>query len=129
MNTRTLAAISLATFAASVFAASDALAAGPWGWRYNAPGYYYYQDKQFDRATLEKNAKATLGAATKGEAWKSPRGVNHIPILNKDKLVIGNLWEDADLKTLEIGAYWTGRYGTKAELVAGGKVVGSLWLK
>ncbi len=114
---------------AGLLAAASVLAAGPYGWRYHAPGYYYWQDKQLDRATVEKNAKAALEAASKGEAWKSPRGVNHIPILNKDKLAIGNLWEDADLKSVEIGAYWTGRGGTKAELVAGGKVVGILWLQ
>jgi hypothetical protein len=36
--------------------------------------------------------------------------------------------EDVDLKSIEVGAYWTGARGTRAELVAGGKVVGMLWL-
>ena len=123
-----LALVPLAALLASAFAVTDTLAAGPYGWRYNAPGYYYYQDRQLDRATVEKNARAVLDGVTKGEQWKSPRGVNHIPLLNKDKLVVGMLWEDADLKAVEVGTYWTGARGTKAELVAGGKVVGTLWL-
>lgn len=128
MKART-ALIPLAALMAVTFAATDAVAAGPYGWRYNAPGYYYYQDKQLDRATVEKNVRAALDGVTKGEAWKSPRGVNHIPLLNKDKLVVGNLWEDVDLKTVEVGTYWTGPRGTKADLVAGGKVVGVIWLQ
>jgi hypothetical protein len=124
-----LALVPLFLLAAGAFAVTDALAAGPYGWRYSAPGGYYYQDKQLDRATVEKNARAALDAAAKGEAWKSPRGINHVPLVNKDKLVIGNLWEDVDLKSIEIGAYWTGRGGTKAELTVGGKVVGVLWLQ
>lgn len=127
MNPR-LALIPLAALMAGAFAVTDAAAAGPYGWRYNAPGHYYYQDKQLDRATIEKNVRAALDGVTKGEQWKSPGGVNHIPLLNQDRLVVGNLWEDVDLKTVEVGAYWTGARGTKADLVAGGKVVGALWL-
>lgn len=123
-----VALIPLVALLASAATLTDAVAAGPYGWRYNAPGHYYYQDKQLDRATVEKNARATLDAVTKGEPWKSPRGVTYTPLLNKDRLVVGSLWEDADLKSVEIGAYWTGGRGTKAELVAGGKVVGMLWL-
>lgn len=128
MTTAKLALLPLAAMVAGVFVVNGADAAGPYGWRYNAPGYYYYQDKQLDRATVEKNVRTTLAAMSKGEAWKSPRGVTHIPLLNKDKLVVGNLWEDVDLKTVEVGAYWTGARGTRVELVAGGKVVGMLWL-
>jgi hypothetical protein len=124
-----LALVSALLLATGAFVVTDALAAGPYGWRYSAPGGYYYQDKQLDRATVEKNAKAALAAATKGEAWKSPRGINHIPLLNKDKLVVGNVWEDVDLKSVEIGAYWTGRGGTRVDLVANGKVVGVLGLQ
>jgi len=127
MNAK-LALIPLAALVAGAFTATDALAQGPYGWRYNAPGYYYYQDKQLDRATVEKNVRAVLDGVTKGEPWKSPRGITHIPLLNKDKMVVGNLWEDVDLKTVEVGTYWTGRRGTKADLVAGGKVVGVIWL-
>jgi hypothetical protein len=112
-----------------MLASSAAIAARPGGWRYNGPGGFYYQDKQLDRATAEKNAKTALAGATKGEPWKTPRGVTRIPLLNKDRLVIGSLWEDADLKGVEIGAYWTGRNGTNAELVSAGKVVGMLWLQ
>lgn len=122
------ALIPLAALLAGAFAVTDAGAAGPYGWRYNAPGYYYYQDKQLDRATVEKSARAALDGVTKGEPWKSPRGVTQTPLLNKDKLAVGTLWEDADLKALEVGTFWTGPRGTKAELVAGGKVVGMLLL-
>ncbi len=123
-----LALVPLAALLAGAFAVTDAIAAGPYGWRYNAPGHYYYQDKQLDRATVEKKARAALDGVTKGEPWKSPRGITHIPLLNKDKLVVGNLWEDSDLKAVEVGAYWTGARGTRVELVAGGKVIGMLWL-
>jgi len=123
---KTLLTVVLAT--AALGAGMDALAGGPYGWRYAAPQGYYYQTLQRDRADVEKAAREALAVAVKGEAWKSPRGVNHIPLINRDKLVIGNLWEDTDLKAVEFGAYWTGRQGTKVELVSGGKVVGMLWL-
>jgi hypothetical protein len=42
--------------------------------------------------------------------------------------VVGNLWEDADLKGLEVGGYWAARFGVKVELVHDGKVVGMIWL-
>jgi hypothetical protein len=125
----TLSLLTALALGVSAFGNGAALAAGPHGWRYSAPGGYYYQDKQVDRAAVEKTVAAALASASKGEAWKSPRGVNHIPLLGKDKLVIGNLWEDADLKVLEAGAFWTGRGGTRVELVSGGKVVGILWLQ
>lgn len=125
---KSLMSLSAVALAAGLFAVGQAQAA-PYGWRYSGPGHYYYADKQVDRATVEKKVKDTLAGVTKGEAWKSPNGVNHIPLLNKDKLAVGNLWEDADPKSLEVGAFWTGRGGTKAELVSGGKVVGTLWLQ
>jgi hypothetical protein len=128
MTKAKFALLPLAAMVAGIFVVNGADAAGPYGWRYNAPGYYYYQDKQLDRAAVEKSARTALDAMSKGEAWKSPRGVTHIPLLNKDKLAVGNLWEDIDLKKVEVGAYWTGARGTRVELVAGGKVVGMLWL-
>lgn len=120
--------VSAVLAAAALGAGMNAVAGGPFGWRY-APQGYYYQTQQRDRAEVEKQARAALDHAVKGEVWKSPRGITHIPLVNKDKLVIGNLWEEADLKAVEFGAYWTGRYGTKVELVSGGKVVGTLWLQ
>lgn len=124
---RSLISLSALALAAGAFSVGQAQAA-PYGWHQAKPGYYY-SDKQVDRATIEKKVKDSLTAVTKGEAWKSPNGVNHIPLLNKDKLAVGNLWEDADPKALEVGAFWTGRGGTKAELVSGGKVVGVLWVQ
>lgn len=124
---KSLMSLSVLALAAGMFAAAPVQAA-PYGWRYAGPGYYY-ADKQVDRATIEKKVKDALAGVTKGESWKRPNGINHIPLVNKDKLVVGNLWEDADPKALEIGAFWIGRGGTKAELVSGGKVVGTLWVQ
>jgi len=121
-----------ATLAAASFAAT-AQPPGPgpygWGWRFGPPGSYgfYYQEKQLDRAAVEKKAKEILGGATKGQAWNTPAGTR-IPI-QSGKDVVGNLWDDKDLKSLGIGAYWAGRFGTNAELMADGKVVGMLWVK
>ena len=98
-----------------------------WGWQYGPPGYYY-QDKQLDRATLEKTAKDILSGASKGQAWTMRSGMSRIPIVS-GKDVVGNLWEDKDLKSLSVGAYWAGRFGTNAELIADGRVVGMLWVK
>jgi len=116
------------TLATGSFVAGDLMAA-PYGWRHSGPGGYYYQDKQVDRTVVEKSAKAILMDVTKGESWKTPRGITQIPLINKDKLIVGNLWEDADPKALEIGAYWTGGGGTRVELVSSGKVVGMLWVQ
>jgi hypothetical protein len=123
------------TLLAAVLAAgSFAVAAqppgpAPWGWRSGPPGFYgfYYQAKQLDRATLEKKAKAILDGASKGQSWNTPAGAR-IPILS-GKDVVGNLWDDKDLKSLGVGTYWAGRFGVTAELTADGKVVGMLWVK
>jgi hypothetical protein len=118
-----------ATLAAASFAAT-AQPPGPgpwgWGWRFGPPGYYY-QAKELDRAAIEKKAKEILGGAAKGQAWNTPAGTR-IPI-QSGKDVVGVLWEDKDVKTLAVGTYWAGRFGTNAELVADGKVVGMLWVK
>jgi hypothetical protein len=108
---------------------TQAFAAGP-PWRYaGPPGYYYYQDKQQNRTTIEKEAKAILEAATKGESWKTPGGITLIPILGKDKAIVGNLWQDTDLKSLGVGVYWTAPFGTRVDLVVGNNVVGMLWVQ
>ena len=125
-----------AVFAACIAAASFVATAQPvkpgpwgWGWRSGPPGAYgfYYQEKQLDRATVEKKAREILDSATKGQPWATPAGTR-IPILSGKDLV-GNLWEDKDLKSLGVGAYWAGRFGASAELVADGRVVGMLWIK
>jgi hypothetical protein len=116
--------------AASLIAAQAFAAGPPYGWRFTGPpSFYYYQDKQLDRATIEKKAKAILDTASKGESWMSPGGVTVIPILGKDKSVVGNLWQDADLKRLGVGVYWTAPFGTRIDLVADGRAVGMLWVQ
>lgn len=126
---QTLLAATLA--AASVAAFAQPVKPGPWGWgwRFGPPGAYgfYYQEKQLDRAAVEKKAKEILDSATKGQSWNTPAGTR-IPILSGKDLV-GNLWEDKDLKSLGVGAYWAGRFGASAELVADGRVVGILWIR
>ena len=123
----TLLAVILA--AGSFAAVAQPPGPGPWGWRFGPPGFYgfYYQEKQLDRATFEKKAKAILDGASKGTPWNTPAGTR-VPI-QSEKDVVGNLWEDKDLKSLGVGAYWAGRFGTMAELTADGKVVGMLWIK
>jgi|YelNatPaOPRAMG01_1025707.scaffolds.fasta_scaffold00295_49 hypothetical protein len=97
------------------------------GWKFGPRWGYYYADKELDRSKVETDAKALLAKATKGETWKDPRGVQHIPLVFGND-VVGNLWEDADLKELEVGGYWAARFGVKVELVHDGKVVGMIWL-
>ena len=99
----------------------------PFGWRYGPRWSYYYSGKEVDRDTVEKNAEAVLSQATKGQAWTDPRGVKHIPIVVSGG-VVGDLWEDVDLKKLRVGAYWAAGFGVKAELVQDGKVVGTTWV-
>jgi hypothetical protein len=97
------------------------------GWRYGPRWHHYYVDQEIDRATVEKKAKETLASATREAPWTDPRGVKHIP-LTVDGQIVGNLWEDADPKTLQVGGYWAARFGVKAELVHNSRVVGMLWL-
>ena len=58
----------------------------------------------------------------------TPAGVRQTPILVGDQIV-GQLWEDADLKTLIIGSFWAGPWGVNVQLVKDGKVVGMVWVK
>ena len=71
--------------------------------------------------------KQTLDKATKGESWTNPRGVKLTPIM-VDNQIVGQLWVDADLKTLTVGSSWAGRWGVNVELAKDGKVVGMLWV-
>jgi len=99
----------------------------PFGWKFGPRWGQYYAEQELDRSDIEKDAKALLARAIKGEAWTNPRGIRHIPLLDGSNLV-GHLWEDADLASLEVGTYWAGRFGVKVELVHGSRVVGMLWL-
>ena len=98
-----------------------------YGWKFGPRWGCCYAEKELDPSKVETDAKALLAKTTKGETWKGARGVQHIP-LTVDSDVAGNLWEDADLNSLEIGAYWAARFGVKVELVHDRKVVGMVWL-
>lgn len=99
---------------------------GGWGWR-SGPPYGYYSGTQVDRTKVDAAVKQTLDKATKGETWTNPRGVKLTPIM-VDNQIVGQLWEDADLKTLTVGSSWAGRWGVNVELAKDGKVVGMLWV-
>ena len=78
-----------------------------------------------DRDTIAGATKAVLDQATTGDVWVDPRGQRHIPILVGGAMV-GSLWEDADLATLEAAGSWAAPFGAKVELAHDGKVVGML---
>jgi hypothetical protein len=109
---------------------SIALAQGgpPWGWRYGPHAYGYSSGAEVDRGKVDAVVKETLSKATKGQNWTTPAGTKRTPIM-LDNQVVGQLWEDADLKTLTIGAFWAGPWGVNVELVRDDKVVGMIWVK
>lgn len=100
---------------------------GGWGWRSAAP-YGYYSGGQVDRSKVDAAAKQTLDKATEGQTWTNPGGVKLTPIMVGSDIV-GQLWENANLKDLTVGSYWSGRWGVNVQLVKDGKVVGMMWLK
>jgi hypothetical protein len=116
--------------AALTLLANVALAQGgpSWGWRHAPRGYGYYSDAEVDRGKVDAAVKQSLSKASKGKTWSTPAGVKHTPILF-DNQVIGQLWEDCDLATLTIGAFWAGPWGVNVGLVKDGKVVGTVWVK
>ena len=81
-----------------------------------------------EKEKIEKAAKDILSKAKKGKSWTSMRGIKHIPLLIGDD-VVGNLWKDIDLKSLEIGDYWVRPCCTKIELVYKNEVVGMIWIE
>lgn len=99
----------------------------PWGWRADQP-YGYYSGSQVDSNKVDAAAKETLDKATKGESWTSPGGVKLTPLLVDNK-VVGQIWEDADPKTLVVGSFWAGPWGINVQLVKDGKVIGMIWVK
>jgi hypothetical protein len=111
--------------------ASSALPQGGpgWGWRYGPRAYGYSSGTtDVDRSKVDAVAKETLSKAIKGQTWATPAGVKHTPLL-VDNQVVGQLWEDSDPKTLIMGSFWAGPWGTNVELVKDGKVVGMVWVK
>jgi hypothetical protein len=97
------------------------------GWKFGPRWGSYYAEKELDREKVEKDAQSLLAKANNGDKWTDPRGIQHISLLVGHD-VVGNLWEDADLKSLEVGTYWAARFGVKVELVHDGRVVGMVWL-
>jgi len=75
------------------------------GWKFGPRWGYYYADKELDREKVEKDTQALLAKASKGAKWADRRGIKDIS-LRESGDVVGNLWEDADLNSREIGAYW-----------------------
>jgi hypothetical protein len=100
---------------------------GGWGWRFGPP-YGYFSGTQVDRSKVDAAVKQTLDKASKGQTWTNPGGVKLTPIMVGNDIV-GQMWEDADPKTLTVGSYWAGPWGVNVELVKDGKVVGMLWVK
>jgi hypothetical protein len=97
-----------------------------WYWKKGAWGYYSTPTApSYDE--LASKVKDLLGKASKGALWRDPRGVPHIPII-VDGHIIGEIWEDVDLKILQPGGYWAGKWGYKVQLVKDGRVVGFIWL-
>ena len=96
-------------------------------WHYGPGWGYYHSEVDIDRDKVAQATKELLGKATTGDAWTDPRGGKHIPVL-VDHEIVGSLWEDAGLGTLELAAYWAAPFGVKAELSHKGKVVGMVWI-
>ncbi|MDV3103510.1 GAF domain-containing protein [Thermococcus waiotapuensis] len=90
-----------------------------WKWKVGRFGYTMEEGKE----EIKAKTKELLEKASKGNAWRNPRGVLHVPLVVEDQ-VVGELWEDLDPKGLEVGAYWFGKWGTKVQLVKDGRVVG-----
>jgi hypothetical protein len=99
-----------------------------WGWRFGPHGYGYSTGIEVDRGKVDAAVKETLSKASKGQVWSTPAGTKHTPLLI-DNEVIGQLWEDVDLKTLTIGAFWAGPWGVNVELVKDGRVIGTVWVR
>jgi hypothetical protein len=96
-----------------------------WGRRDGPPNS---STAQVDRSKVEAAVKEALGKATKGTVWTSPRGPKMTPLM-VDNEVVGQLWEDADPKSLTAASFWARYGGVNVELAKNGKVIGMLWIK
>ncbi|AMQ19589.1 hypothetical protein [Thermococcus peptonophilus] len=76
---------------------------------------------------IKSRAKEALQNASKGTPWQNFWGPVRIPIIINGQIA-GQLWEDVDLKEVEIGTYVQGMWGTKVQLLKDGRVVGFLGL-
>ncbi len=98
----------------------------PW-WKWKRGMYGYTLEGDVDYEHIKSEAKDILEKAEKGAAWQGKWGSVHMPIVVNGQIV-GELWEDVDLKELEVGAYWLGKWGRKVQLVKDGRVAGFIWL-
>jgi hypothetical protein len=95
-------------------------------WKFGPMWGCYCTDKEIDRDKIERDIKDLLAKATKGKEWSDLNGIKHIPLIVNGQIV-GNIWKEADLKSLKVGAYWTAKFGIKAELVNNKEVIGVIW--
>jgi hypothetical protein len=138
--------------AAALVIPTVAATAQPWGWGPGMMGPYGYGPgmmgpygygpgmmygygpgpysavPQVDSTKVDAAAKDTLSKATEGKSWTNPAGFTMAPIL-VDNQIVGQLWQSADIKTLDVGSYWEGPWGVRVQLLKDGQVVGMLWVK
>ena len=95
-----------------------------WGWKRFGFGY---ATRNVNYEEIKQKAKDLLSKAKKGEEWTGRCGAKHIPIVVDDE-ILGEIWKEEDLNSVEIGSYWSSPRGTKIQLVKNGEVVGFLWV-
>jgi hypothetical protein len=100
----------------------------PKGWKFARFGYIGPEFKEPSYEEIQKKVSDLLSKATRGTPWHGKWGSTHIPIV-VDGQIVGEIWEDVDLKELKPAAYWLGKWGYKVELVKDGRVIGFLWLQ
>ncbi len=83
---------------------------------------------ELDTSKVGAAAKEQLSKATEGENWTAPNGAKLTPIV-VDNQTVGQLWQSAELTTLEIGSFWQGPWGVNVQLLKSGQVVGMMWVK
>ncbi len=76
---------------------------------------------------VRAQAREILSRAEKGPAWIGRCGRRHIPLI-LNGVTVGEIWEDVDPRTLEVGSYKYGKWGIKVQLVKDARVVGILRL-
>jgi len=96
----------------------------PRGWRRRI---YGYSTEEVDYERIKSEAKELLSKVAKGNSWRCGCGTLHIPLVVNGQIV-GELWQDVDLGSIDIGSYWYSRKGRKVQLVSNKQVVGFLWL-
>ena len=96
------------------------------GWKWRG-GWAARVVEPANQESIKNRAREVLARAAKGTPWTSRCGVKHIPLI-VDGTKVGELWEDIDPKSVEIGAYRIGRWGIKVQLIHNGRVVGFIWI-